>query len=130
MTTEEILGVLAERGLSVVCGPDGVPRLRGRRDRVTPTLLAVLRWHRAALAARFAGTAATSAPTESESRPEPQPEATPETPEAAPRPRQWRWPGNLIMPDFPPDKGGVPSGATHWRYWGETEWKEVGRGAE
>jgi hypothetical protein len=52
MTTEELLEEVQARGLKVVLA-DGEPRLRGDRSRLSPTLLAVLRWHRPAIVERL-----------------------------------------------------------------------------
>lgn len=52
MTTEELLEEVRARGLKVVLA-DGEPRLRGDRSRLSPTLLAVLKWHRPAIVERL-----------------------------------------------------------------------------
>jgi hypothetical protein len=52
MTTEELLEEVQARGLKVVLA-DGEPRLRGDRSRLSPTLLAVLKWHRPAIVERL-----------------------------------------------------------------------------
>ena len=52
MTTDELLEEVQARGLKLVLA-DGEPRLRGDRSRVSPTLLAVLRWHRPAIVERL-----------------------------------------------------------------------------
>lgn len=52
MTTEELLEEVRSRGLDVVLA-DGQPRVRGDRTRLSPTLLAVLRWHKGAIVERL-----------------------------------------------------------------------------
>jgi hypothetical protein len=52
MTTEELLEEVQARGLKVVLADDG-PRLRGDRSRLSPTLMAVLKWHRPAIVERL-----------------------------------------------------------------------------
>lgn len=52
MTTEELLEEVRSRGLDVVLA-DGQPRVRGDRSRLSPTLLAVLRWHKQAIIERL-----------------------------------------------------------------------------
>lgn len=106
MTTDELIGILAERGLSVVISPSGSSSLRGESARVTLALRAALRWHREALIERF--------------RPEPA------------RPREWLFPLGAILGEGDAghgqeDSGTHPCFATHWRYAGETEWHEVTR---
>ncbi len=107
MTTDEVLAECARRGVRLTVDHEGRPHAQGI---VSKTLLAVLRWHRAAIIERLPREVAPALP---------EPEPT--------RPRQWRWPGNLIMPDAAPGTGELPPGATHWRYWGEQEWQEVPR---
>lgn len=54
MTTDEAIKTLEEVGLMVKL-KDGVPVLVGDRAKVTPTLLAMLRWHRKAIVERLGG---------------------------------------------------------------------------
>ena len=54
MTTEQLLELIAARGLRVVLLPDGRPALRGDRAAATPALLAALKWHREELVRRAA----------------------------------------------------------------------------
>lgn len=46
MTTEQVLAILKDRGLRIVLGADGEPRLRGPVSQVTPTLKRVCQIHR------------------------------------------------------------------------------------
>ncbi len=80
-----VLGVLAERGLSVHVSSEGKPSLRGPGEEVTPALRAALDAYRDDILARF--------PRDPE--PSPQPEPAPEPPAIArlsrPQGRQWLW---------------------------------------
>lgn len=103
MTTDEILAVLKDRGLAVVCDDGGNLALRGDKAQATPALLRVLAFHKGELVERF--------------RPKPAMELL--------------WPGpppyqgdGCVSPHWFPDAG-WPCGAKFWRYVGETEWQPI-----
>jgi hypothetical protein len=52
MTTDDLMGRLARRGLEVIVRPDGSTCLRGDRSQATPRLLRVIRHHRAEILRR------------------------------------------------------------------------------
>lgn len=96
MTTDELLAELADRGLTLILGEDG-PRLRGPRTMATPTLLAVLRWHREEITRRLGG-----------------------LPE-----REWLWRTGHRYRARPHRDDWHPVGAWWWRYPTETGWRVV-----
>lgn len=55
MTTDELLEIIKERGLEIVVGMDGQPRLRGDNDEKTPKLIRVLKLepHRSEIIRRY-----------------------------------------------------------------------------
>jgi hypothetical protein len=106
VSLRSVLDVLAERGLSLVLGADGQPRVKGDPEEVTPALLEALKAYRPEIVARL-------------------------TPKPA---REWLWPTGHRYRERPGD--GWPdthhaSGAWWWRLEGETTWRLVpGRNPE
>lgn len=99
MSTDEILEEIASRGLSLVL-VDGRPTLRGDRTKVTPNLLAVLRWHREKIVQRLAASA----------------------------PREWLWRTGHRYREEADDRHPAewnPVGANWWRRQGESGWRLV-----
>jgi hypothetical protein len=106
MTTDELLAKLAQRGVQVVLGKDGVPKLCGDKTIVTPKLRRVLRWHRDAIIERL--------------RPKPR--------------REFLWRLGHRYTDHPEDNmpgTWLPVGAWWYRYEGEQTWQAIpGRAGE
>lgn len=123
MSTDEVLAELERRGLTIALDR-GRPVLVGPRSRASATLLAVLRWHRDAIARRLAESP-------------PAPPAPAPTPQAAPAgPREWLWRDGHRYTECPDDARFLspdhhPGGAWWFRHAGEAAWRPVpGRGAD
>ena len=114
MTTDELLAEIRERGFQILL-KDNQPILRGDKTKLTPTLRAVLRWHRDKLIAHL-------------------------TPKDAWRAREWSWlppteeaPPTHRYTETPDNEwlwahaGRYPVGARWWRYVGDDLWHEIPR---
>jgi hypothetical protein len=53
MTTDELLNILKDRGLQVYVADDGTPKLKGKREELSPRLLRVLKFHREEIVRRL-----------------------------------------------------------------------------
>lgn len=100
MSTDELLSILEDRGLRVVIGEDGAPRLQGDKSEASAKLLRVLKLpcHREEIVRRF--------------RPKPR--------------RQFLWRlGHTYtdLDDMP--ESWWPVGALWWRMEGEPDWKPI-----
>ncbi len=121
MTGDELLVILAERGLSVVAKPTGLA-LRGKTKHVTPRLRRVLALHKAWLLQKFPLPKQESEPVPEAVTPAVQP------PEGVRRKPQiecrWRW-GHIFPHHFP--EQGWPTGAGWFRYVGEgdEQWQPI-----
>ena len=108
MSTDEVLALLAERGLSVRLSPDGTPHLLGPKSEKTQKLLRVLWYHRGEIVERL--------------KPKPKPPIV-----------YWRLETGVVLVGLPGASSGtearygscVPLGAAGWRTHPEDEWQDL-----
>lgn len=118
MTTDEVIRTLEEVGIKVAIR-EGRPVLVGDRAKVTPAMLAMLRWHREAIVERLAGGAAA---------PEAPPPAPKEGEPPCPELIVWRlcgdsgWAFTTAVDRENFVRRYVPTG---WRLPGDSGWREL-----
>ncbi len=117
MKLKDVLGIVTGRGFRVELDATGEPRLLGKSTEATPALVRVLKLHKDAIIRHLGGVV---------------PERTKKvgsastTPASARRLREFKWPGGLVMGEWPDDSPDeFPGRAVLWRFVGETEWRRV-----
>lgn len=96
MTTHDLIALMKKRGVNVVLGEDGAPRLTGRVSEVTPAIKKVLKFHRQ----RIIDSLQTQLPSEC------------------------RWANGFVGRHWFTDQG-FPTGAGWWRKLGDAEWQPI-----